>query len=161
MRGFENKNGYLPGLAGLDNQRGRIMSLYDQDFYLWTQEQASLLRSGALSQLDVENLIEEVESMGRSEKRELMNRLAVLIAHLLKWEYESEQRSRSWENTIKIQRIDIQELLTDSPGLKNTMDDTVRVAYKKAKVLASNETGFPETIFPEECPYSIDQIMGE
>ncbi len=134
--------------------------LYDRDFYQWTVEQANLLRSGALSQLDIENLIEEVESMGRSEKRELTNRLAVLIAHLLKWDYESEKRSRSWESTMKIQRIDIQEVLSDSPGLKNKLDDTIRVAYQKAKVMASSETGLPETVFPEECPYSIEQIMG-
>ena len=137
------------------------MSLYEQDFYLWTQEQAALLKAGALSQLDVESLIEEIESMGRSEKRELVSRLAILLAHLLKCDFQPERRVRSWNNTIKIQRIDLQEVLDDSPGLKHQLHESVLTAYKKAVLLASDETGLPESGFPESCPYSIDEIMGE
>jgi hypothetical protein len=137
------------------------MSLYEQDFYQWTQEQAALLKAGALSQLDVENLIEEVETMGRSEKRELVSRLAVLLAHLLKWDFQPERRGKSWENTIKIQRIDIQEVLDDSPGLKHQLKESVLTAYKKAVLLASDETGMSESEFPETCPYSIEEIIGE
>ena len=137
------------------------MSLYDQDFYQWTQEQAGLLKAGALSQLDIANLIEEIESMGRSEKRELVNRLAVLIAHLLNWGFQSERRSRSWQNTIRIQRIDIRGVLKDSPGLKHCFNEAIDSAYEKAMVLSADETGLPESAFPEVCPYTIEQIMGD
>lgn len=137
------------------------MSLYEQDFYQWTQEQAALLKARALSQLDVENLIEEIETMGRSEKRELVSRLAVLLAHLLKWDFQPERRGKSWLNTIKIQRIDLQDVLNDSPGLKNELQKSILTAYRKAILLASDETGLPETAFPETSPYSIEQIMGE
>jgi hypothetical protein len=137
------------------------MSLYEQDFYQWTQEQADLLKAGALSQLDVENLIEEIESMGRSEKRELVNRLSVLLAHMLKWDYQPERRGKSWLNTIKIQRIDIREVLKDSSGLKHQFQESVSTAYEKAVVFAADETGLLESAFPETCPYTTEQIMGE
>jgi hypothetical protein len=80
------------------------MNLYNQDFYRLTHEQADLMKSGALSQLDIPNLIEEIESMGKTQKHELINRLAVLLMHLLKWDYQPERRGRSWELTIKEQR---------------------------------------------------------
>jgi len=137
-----------------------MSSLYKQDFYQWTIEQANLMRSGALSQLDIENLIEEVESMGRSEKRELEHRLTVLITHLLKWDYQPERRGRSWENTIRIQRIDIRKLLQSSPGLKNHFEEAIASAYEKAVILATDETGLSESAFPKTCPYTIEQIMG-
>ena len=137
------------------------MSLYDQDFYQWTQEQAALLKAGTLAQLDIENLIEEVESMGRSEKRELVSRLTVLLAHMLKWDYQPSRQGKSWENTIKVQRIDIRQVLKDSPGLKHQFEDIVYLAYEKAVIFASDETDLPETAFPETCPYTIEQIMGD
>ena len=137
------------------------MNLYDQDFYQWTQEQAALLKAGTLAQLDIENLIEEVESMGRSEKRELVSRLTVLLAHMLKWDFQPSRQGRSWEKTIKIQRIDIRQVLKDSPGLKHQFEDIVYLAYEKAVIFASDETDLPETAFPETCPYTIEQIMGD
>ena len=137
------------------------MSLYDQDFYQWTQEQAALLKPGALAQLDIENLAEEVETMGRSEKRELVSRLTVLLAHMLKWDFQPSRQGRSWEKTIKIQRIDIRQVLKDSPGLKHQFEDIVYLAYEKAVIFASDETDLPETAFPETCPYTIEQIMGD
>jgi hypothetical protein len=138
-----------------------MSSLYEQDFYQWTIEQANLLRAGALSQLDIENLIEEVESMGRSEKRELEHRLTVLITHLLKWDHQPERRGRSWENTIRIQRIDIRKVLKSSPGLNSQFEDAVYSAYEKAVIFAADETGLPESSFPETCPYTIEKIMGD
>ncbi len=137
------------------------MNLYDQDFYQWTQEQAALLKAGALAQLDIENLAEEVETMGRSEKRELVSRLTVLLAHMLKWDFQPSRQGRSWEKTIKIQRIDIRQVLKDSPGLKHQFEDIVYMAYEKAVIFASDETDLPETAFPETCPYTIEQIMGD
>ena len=137
------------------------MNLYDQDFYQWTQEQASLLKIGALSQLDVGNLIEEVESMGKSQKKELISRLTVLLMHLLKWNYQTERRSRSWELTIKAQRIQIRRHISENPSLKAMLLNAVDQAYEIATISAAAETGLPESAFPDACPYTIQQIMGE
>jgi hypothetical protein len=137
------------------------MSLYDQDFYQWTQEQAGLLKIGALSQLDVENLIEEIESMGKSQKKELISRLTVLIAHLLKWDYQPERRGRSWELTIKAQRVQIRRHISENPSLKSMLLNAVILAYEVATISAAAETGLPESAFPETCPYTVEQLMGE
>lgn len=137
------------------------MSLYDQDFYQWTQEQAGLLKIGALSQLDVENLIEEIESMGKSQKKELISRLTVLIAHLLKWDYQPERRGRSWELTIKAQRVQIRRHISENPSLKSMLLNAVILAYEVATISAAAETGLPESAFPEICPYTVEQLMGE
>ncbi len=98
--------------------------------------------------------------MGRSEKRELEHRLTVLITHLLTWDHQPERRGRSWENTIRIQRMDIHQVLKSSPGLKNQFNDAVVSAYAKAVIFAADETGLPESTFPETCPYTTEQIMG-
>jgi hypothetical protein len=137
------------------------MSLYDQDYYQWTQEQAGLLKIGALSQLDVENLIEEIESMGKSQKKELINRLTVLIAHLLKWDYQPERRGRSWELTIKAQRIQIRRHISENPSLKSMLLNAVILAYEVATLSAAAETGLSESTFPETCPYSVEYLLGE
>jgi hypothetical protein len=136
------------------------MSLYEQDFYQWTQEQAGLLKAGALSQLDVENLIEEVESMGKSQKKELLSRLTILLMHLLKWDYQPEFQSRSWKSTIVTQRKEIRNLLEDNPSLRRIIQEKADILYRDAVEIASAETGLSESLFPETCPYSIEQIMG-
>ncbi len=135
------------------------MISYEQDFYGWTQEQAALLRAGRLTDLDIENLIEEVETMGRSEKRELESRLTVLLLHLLKWKYQPNRRGRSWNLTIKGQRIEYINVLSDNPGLKPHLHDILTNAYKLALVKASNETGLDENVFPELCPWSMAQVI--
>ncbi|MGC8493169.1 MAG: DUF29 domain-containing protein [Syntrophobacteraceae bacterium] len=135
--------------------------LYEKDFYEWTQKNAQLLREGRLSEIDLDNLIEELESMGRSEKRAFINRLAVLIAHLLKWEYQPERRSKNWRYTIKEQRRKVMDLLEDSPSLKHEIRQRIRKAYDDAVVLAVKDTELDEAIFPATCPYKLEQIMGE
>src|SRR6476661_3554616 len=95
-----------------------IPNLYETDFYAWTQEQVNLLRHQQWSQVDLSNLIEEIESLGRKERQELRNRLSVLIGHLLKWEHQPEQRSRSWLATIRVQRRETLKLLSENPSLK-------------------------------------------
>jgi hypothetical protein len=137
------------------------MSLYDRDFYQWTQEQAELMKIGALSQLDISNLIEEVESMGKSQKRELLSRMTVLLMHLLKWDYQPEQRSGSWKSTISTQRREIKFLLLDNPSLKRSVQDVSISVYPDSKTSASDETGLPESAFPETCPYTVEQIMSQ
>lgn len=134
-------------------------NLYERDFYAWTQVQSKLIRCGQWADLDVPNLVEEIESLGRQQRSELRNRLSVLLAHLLKWEYQQEKRSRSWRSTIRIQRIDIADLMGDSPSLKPYLEEAVSSAYKKAKIAAATETGLPETTFPANCDYQIQQIL--
>ena len=133
--------------------------LHNHDFYTWTHQQAELLREGRFNELDTEHLIEELASMGARERRELGNRLAVLLAHLLKWQYPPERRGNSWQRTIKIQRIEINDLLADNPGLKNELAELFAKAYQKARVLAADETHFDETAFPMEPPFDLREVL--
>jgi hypothetical protein len=134
-------------------------NLYDQDFYAWANEQAALLRSGKLAAADIEHIAEEIESLGRTEKRELVNRLAVLLAHLLKWQYQSSYRGPSWEVTIRNQRRALSRHLTDNPSLKPKVPAAVDDAYIDARTTAYGETGLPETTFPAVCPWTFEQMM--
>lgn len=134
------------------------MVTYQNDFYSWTQQQAALLKSGKFSDIDVENLIEEIESMGRSEKRTLESRLTILIQHLLKWKYQPVRRSRSWQLTIKAQRMDYFKVLRDNPGLKSSLNQCLIDAYQMAVVKAAKETRLEESVFPAECPWSLQQM---
>jgi hypothetical protein len=134
-------------------------NLYDTDFYAWTQEQAKLLRHQQWSQLDLLNLIEEIESLGKQQRAELRNRLKVLIGHLLKWEYQAERRSRSWLMTIRIQRRDTQELLEENPSLKPYLQEALQKIYESGRDLAVGETNLPLKTFPENCPYTLEEIL--
>jgi len=138
-----------------------IQSLYEIDFWAWTQQQANLLRDHQWSQLDLSNLIEEIESLGRQQRAELRNRLSVLIGHLLKWEYQPKQRSRSWLNTIRIQRLDTLELIEENPSLKPYLQEIQEKAYIKGIVLASGETNLPMKTFPQDCPYMLEDILSD
>jgi hypothetical protein len=131
---------------------------YEQDFYGWTQEQAALLRAGQLNDLDITNLIEEIETMGRSEKRELQSRIIVLLVHLLKWRYQSQRRGRSWALTIDSQRLHLDDVLKDNPGLRPQLPDIFSNAYRLARADALKETQLDKDIFPLECPWTLDQI---
>lgn len=135
--------------------------LYSEDYYGWLQANARLIREKKFSEIDAENIAEELESMGKSEKRELSSRLTILLLHLLKWQYQTVKRSTSWRNTIAVQRIDIQELLEDSPSLKGEIFDRIAVAYQKAKLAAEIEIGIEKQNFPAECPFFIEQILNE
>jgi hypothetical protein len=137
------------------------MPNYNSDFYGWTQQQADLLRTGRLSDLDVENLLEEVETMGRSEKRELDSRLTVLLAHLLKWQYQPVRRGNSWRLTIESQRIKFVDVLDDNPSLKPQLDAILAHAYKQARIDAAQETGMDKTVFPGNCPWDFLQLLDE
>ena len=136
-------------------------SLYDKDFYAWTQEQAQLLRHHQWSQLDLPNVIEEIESLGKQQRQELRNRLSILIGHLLKWEHQSQQRSRSWLATIRVQRRDTQELLQENPSLKSYLMEVLQRAYESGKDLAVRETDLPYKTFPQDCPYTFEEIMDD
>ena len=135
------------------------LNLYEDDFYAWTQEQAMLLRSQQLSRIDLPNLIEEIESLGKQQRQELRNRLSVLVGHLLKWHYQPQHRSRSWLATLRIQRLDITEVLEDNPSLKPYIEEALHKAYLKGVELAVGETNLPNRAFPTECPYSSVEIL--
>jgi hypothetical protein len=138
-----------------------MSDLYDRDFYAWANEQAVLLRSGRLSDADIINIAEEIESMGRSEKRELVSRLAVLLLHLLKWEFQPTHRGASWEASIANSRDHITDHLGDNPSLKARLPEAIEAAYRYARRDASAETGMRASVFPASCPYSFDQMMNE
>jgi len=134
-------------------------SLYERDFYAWANEQASLLRAGRLSEADLANIAEEIESMGRVEKRELVSRLKVLLTHLLKWQFQPGLWSTSWRLSIEEQRREVADHLADNPSLKDKLPEELASAYRKAILAAASETGFDSTTFPRACPWTYEQIM--
>lgn len=134
-------------------------SQYEQDFYAWTQQQAQLLRAGQLTDADLEHLAEEIETLGASERRELESRLKVLLQHLLKWQYQPEQRSSGWSGTIDEQRDQLDSLLRQSPSLRRLVNQYLSYAYPKARRAAARETGLTQTSFPDVCPYTEQDIL--
>ncbi len=134
-------------------------STYDQDFYMWLQDTANLLKVGALEKLDIPNLIEEIESMGRSEKNALKSNLIVVLLHLLKYAYQPERRSDSWTNSITEQRIRIEVELESSPSLKPYLEEVYSSCYSKARRLVNSETGLPISTFPIESAWSISDVL--
>jgi len=139
----------------------RNVVAYEEDYVAWTLEQARLLRSGAFSELDAENIAEELDDMGRSVRRELRNRFSVLIMHLLKWRYQVGFRSRSWASTIEEQRQQVKELLDESPSIRPVVTNELTRAYAAARKKAAAETGFPENTFPAKCPFTADQVLAQ
>jgi hypothetical protein len=133
--------------------------LYEKDFYAWTQEQVNLLRTEQWDQLDAANLIEEIETLGRKERQELRNRLGVLLGHLLKWQFQPEKRTNSWLGTIREQRVQIKLLVEDSPSLKPYLEEVFLTAYELGLALAIRETQLGEQLFPEVCPYTLEQAL--
>ena len=136
-------------------------TLYQSDFYTWARQQADLLREGRFDTLDAEHLIEELEAMGSRERRELANRLTVLLTHLLKWQFQPSRQGASWTLTIRVQRMDIADLLNDEPGLIPEIPQAFEKAYRKARLLAAKETGMGESTFPKQSPYTIEQTMAD
>lgn len=139
-------------------------NLYERDFYAWTQEQAELIKKKSLNKLDLVNLLEEIESMGKHEKRELSSRLTVLIMHLLKWKYQPNYANKnSWKYTIKEQRKEISYHLEDNPSLTNPecLQTVLTRSYLSAVYEAIRETGLPEKTFPSTCEWTIEQILDD
>jgi hypothetical protein len=134
-------------------------ALYDEDAYGWAMDQGRKLRAGRLSELDLLNLAEEIESMGRSEKRELTNRLTVLLTHLLKWAAQPSRHGRSWTATIWEQRIQAASVLRDNPSLRPMLAEILDDAYRLGRIRAYGETKLPDEAFPDNCPWTWDQVM--
>ena len=138
---------------------GTNTASYEGDFYAWANEQASLLRAGRLSEADIAHIAEEIESMGKSEKRELVSRLRILLLHLLKWQFQPSHRGTSWEGSVINTRDELDDHLRDNPSLKAHLSAALETAYRRAVVDASTETGLRKASFPQTCPWSYEQIM--
>jgi len=135
--------------------------LYEQDFYDWTQQQAKALEQRQVLLLDWQHLEEEIQALGRQEYRELVSRLSVLIGHLLKWQYQPEQRSRSWLLTVREQRRAIRRHLQQNPSLANRLPEATVDGYEAGVDLALRETNLPLRTFPEVCPYEVDDLLAD
>jgi hypothetical protein len=133
--------------------------LYEVDFYAWTQEQARLLRERRFDDLDLENLVDEVESVGRNDERQIESRLEVLMAHLLKWKFQPGGRGNGWISTIFEQRNRLIGLVEDSPSLSAFQRQEVFDSYRAARLLAAKETGIAFGVFSEECPFTPEQVL--
>ncbi|WP_189524927.1 DUF29 domain-containing protein [Nostoc sp. 'Peltigera membranacea cyanobiont' 232] len=134
-------------------------SLYAQDYHLWLEYTVDLLKNKKFLELELENLIEEIESMGRSEKNALRSNLRVLLMHLLKYKFQPQNRSNSWLYRIYEHRQRLQEAFVDSPSLKYYYTEVFESYYQHARKEASIETGLPLSIFPKDYPFSVDETL--
>jgi hypothetical protein len=148
-------NGNHVGLAPEAPARAEYM----RDFYSWLMEQARLVREGRWEAIDRENLAEEIESLGREQFNKLESALRVLLTHILKWDHQPARRSRSWALSIDAQRIEVEDVLSDNPGLKPRIAEAIARGYRRARIEAAKETGLEESEFPETCRYSFDDLM--
>jgi hypothetical protein len=145
---------------------------YERDFHCWIERHVTLLKNGQVHDLDIEHLVEELESMANRDRNELISHLVILIAHLLKWQFQfkhfaqtwqhaGEYAAKSWQYTIIEQRYRIQDQLDRIPSLKQQLHDSIISAYPKAVALAVKETGLVAKTFPKHCPYPIEQLLDD
>ena len=133
--------------------------LYESDFAAWADTNAELLRAGRFSEVDLENVAEEIEDLAKSERRALRSRLARLIQHLVKWQFQQEKRSKSWQRTILHQRMAISQLLDESPSLQPAFAELAAKAYSEAARLAAFDIRREVTAFPPSSPYTPEQLL--
>jgi len=131
---------------------------YEDDFYAWAYEQAELLRLGRFSEADLPNIIEELETLGRSERRSLVSAYRLILMHLLKWRYQPTHRTNSWRITVGRERREVTNLEAENPSLKANAIELAEEAYRRARLDAADETELPLSTFPAECPWTLDQI---
>lgn len=135
--------------------------IYEKDFFKWTNDQAKLLRKQEFSSLDIENLIEEIESLGRSERRTLESYLEILLMHMLKVKFQPSKHTKSWDLSIKNSRQKFKKVLSQNPSLKRKLNDILKDAYESARLDAALETNLDEKTFPKSCPWKMDEILFE
>lgn len=138
-----------------------MLPKYEEDVYGWAIANASLLKKGKFDEADMNHIIEEMEALGRSNRRELVSRLGVLMAHLMKWQYQSDKRNKSWKGTIVRQRIDINDVLEENPSLKSQIQEIILKSYKYALAILEEETPLDLKSFPSECPYTFIQMLND
>ncbi|XPM52555.1 MAG: DUF29 domain-containing protein [Leptolyngbya sp. IPPAS B-1204] len=137
------------------------LMLYEQDYYRWLTETAAALADGRFSELDVLNLVDELESMGKSQKRAIESYLNVLLLHLLKWKYQSNHRSGSWKSSIRNSRRAIQKRIAESPSLRTYPKTVFLECYAVARENVADETELPLEVFPELPPFTFEQVLDE
>lgn len=138
-----------------------LTNLYETDALIWTETQIALLRAGKFDQLDLENIISELGYQVRKDKRQVARRLAGLLSHLLKYQYQPQRICRSWTHTIHNHRIKIDGVLKQMPSLSPVLDEYIMDAYPRAVREAARETRLPLSTFPRKCPFSQRQIFDE
>jgi len=135
---------------------------YRTDFYAWTQEQVALLAAEEWEKLDIANIKEEIDSLGKRDKKEVTSRLKVLLMHLLKWKYQPQMNiGPSWRSTIRTQREEIEDELEYSPSLRREVPALIAKAYPRARRDAADETSLALTTFPTDCPWTVEEILDE
>ncbi|QHV00261.1 DUF29 domain-containing protein [Synechocystis sp. CACIAM 05] len=135
----------------------KIDQLYEKDYSQWAETMADLLQSGKFTELDIENLVEEVRDLSKRERDRLLSSLRLIVHHLLKWDYQPKRRSRSWQGTIERERANIDLYLKDSPSLKRYLiNESLSKIYPTARADGFKETGLA---LPDTCPYGIDEVL--
>ena len=134
---------------------------YEEDLVAWMESQIELLRGRKFGQLDLENLLEELDGMVRHERRELRSRLELVMLHLLKHQFQSSRRRRSWLSTLHEQRREIAAVLEDSPSLRRLVDGYLEASYAHVAKRAALETGLARSDFPASCPYTLEQLLDD
>ncbi|CAN1211655.1 DUF29 domain-containing protein [Tumidithrix helvetica PCC 7403] len=134
-------------------------TLYETDFHAWAFEQAKLIQQKRWQELDTLNLMEEIESLGKQQREQLENRLAVLLGHLLKWDLQPQLRTKSWKATIREQRRAVQKLIAKNPSLKPYLPEAISDGYTAGMDLVVRETPLDYKDLPKECPFTIEQIF--
>lgn len=138
-----------------------MSTTYTTDFNLWIQRTTYLLRERRWHEIDLEHLIEEIEDLGKSERRGIVSQLTRLLLHLLKWQYQPQRRSDSWLDSITDSRTQIELAIKDSPSLKGYTVEQLKQNYQQARSKAAKQTGIPLSVFPEKCPYLLELVLEE
>lgn len=137
------------------------LASHDEDFALWAAEQGALVRAGKLDRIDLENIAEEIESLGNSQKQEIQSRLTVILIHLLKWKFQAGQRTNSWASSIILNRDEIATILERSPSLQNYPATILARAYRAAPKVAALEMGIPSSSLPKSCPFAVEDVLND
>ena len=151
----------LPNLTESTTIPPNLATTYHHDYALWLEHMAQALRDRNPNALDWENLLEEIESLGRSEKKSVKSNLRIVLIHLLKWHYQSQNQSLSWLNSIAEHRQRLYDDFEASPSLRNYTQEVFAQAYSEARKHAARETGLPVSHFPDTCPWTLVQVLQE